>query len=171
MSLPDECYFLSFLPCQERASLKAQLSPWNVPSWISRNRSHLAAFSGQGSHFLPRSLPWLSQAPNPIGPVSSGCPIEETSPQRLRPRKMTTASRLQRQGWGEVHRSSRPGPRLLEGLSEGSGALQDVVPSLFIGNSSSPTGPRLGDLQALQMNAWIWLFSLFPAGDHHTTHP
>ena len=51
---------------------------------------------------------------------------------------------------GEVHCSSRPGPRLLEGLSEGSGVLQDVVPSLLPGTSSSPNGPRLGDLQALQ---------------------
>ena len=54
---------------------------------------------------------------------------------------------------GEVHRSSRPGPRLVEGLSEGSGALQDAVHSLFPGPSSSPTGPMLGDFQALQKNA------------------
>ena len=56
---------------------------------------------------------------------------------------MATASRLQRQGWGRVHRSSRPGPRLVEGLSEGSGALQDTVPSLF------PAGPKLDELQGL----------------------
>ena len=54
---------------------------------------------------------------------------------------------------GEIHHSSRPGPRLLEGLSEGSGALQDVVPSLFPGTSSSPTGPRLDDIQVTQKNA------------------
>jgi len=66
---------------------------------------------------------------------------------------MATASRLQRQGWGRVHRSSRPGPRLVEGLSEGSGALQVVVFSLFLGPSSSPTDPKLGDLQPLQKNA------------------
>ena len=92
--------FCNSCPVKRGQSLKAQLSPWNVPSWISRNRSHLAAPSGQGSHILPSSHPWWSQAPNPIGPVSSGCPSEETSSQRLRPRKMATASRLQRQGWG-----------------------------------------------------------------------
>ena len=42
----------------------------------------------------------VGQGPNPIGPVSSGCPSEETSSQRLRPRKMATASTLQRQGCG-----------------------------------------------------------------------
>ena len=40
--------------------------------------------------------------------------------------------------------ASRPGPRLVEGLNEGSGALQDIGPSLFPGPSSSPAGPRLG---------------------------
>ena len=34
---------------------------------------------------------------------------------------------------GEVHRSSRPGPRLVEGLREGSESLKDVDPSLFPG--------------------------------------
>ena len=33
----------------------------------------------------------------------------------------------------------------MEGISEGSGALQDTVRSLFPGPSSSPTGPRLGE--------------------------
>ena len=92
--------FYHSCPVKRGQSLKAELSPWNVPSWISRNRSHLAAPSGQGSHNLPTSHPWWSQAPNPKGPVSSGCPSEETSSQRLRPRKMATDCRLQRQGWG-----------------------------------------------------------------------
>ena len=34
-----------------------------------------------------------------------------------------------------------------------SGALQDIIPNLFPGTSTSPTGPRLGDLQAPQKNA------------------
>ena len=134
--------FYHYCPVMRGQSLKAELSPWNFPSWISRNRSHLAAPSGQGSHILPSSHPWWSQAPNPTGPDSSGFPIEETSSQRLRPRKMVTASRLQRKGWGRGSPSSRPGPRLLEGLSEGSGALQDVVPSLFPDTSSSPQLPK-----------------------------
>ena len=92
--------FYHSCPVKRGQSLKAELSPWNVPSWISRNRSHLAAPSGQFSHILPSSHPWWSQTPNPTGPVSSGCPSEETSSQKLRPRKMNIASRLQRQGLG-----------------------------------------------------------------------
>lgn len=38
--------------------------------------------------------------------------------------------------------ASRPGPRLVGGLGEGSKALQDTSPSLFSGHPSSPTGPR-----------------------------
>ena len=62
--------FYHSCPVKRGQSLKAELSPWNVPSWIIRNRSHLAAPSGQGSHILPSSHPWWSQAPNPTGPVS-----------------------------------------------------------------------------------------------------
>ena len=54
---------------------------------------------------------------------------------------------------GEVHCSSRPGPRLVEGLvslSEGSGDLHRIVSSLFPGPSSSPTGPTLGELEGFQ---------------------
>ena len=93
-------FFYHSRPVKRGQSLKAELSPWNVPSWIIRNRSHLAAHSGQGSHFPPSSHPWCSQAPNPTVPVSSDSPSVETSSQRLRPRKMVIASRLQRQGWG-----------------------------------------------------------------------
>ena len=46
--------------------------------------------------------------------------------------------------------ASRPGPRLVEGLNEDSGALQDIVCSLFPGPSNSPAGPRLGKLEGLQ---------------------
>ena len=92
--------FYHSCPVKRGQSLRAQLSPWNVPSWISRNRSHLAAPSGQGSHILPSSHSWWNQGPNPIDPVSSSCPSEETSSQRLRPSKMATAISLQRQGWG-----------------------------------------------------------------------
>ena len=169
--VPIHLYQMNVIFCPDKRgqSLKAQLSRWNVPSWLSRNRSQLAAPSGQGSHILPTSHPYWSQAPNPIGPFSSGCPSEETSSQRLRPRKMATAIGCKNRDVREVHHSSRPGPRLQEGLSEGSGALQEVVPSLFPGTSSSPNGPRLGDLQALQKNAWICLFPHFPADVHHTT--
>ena len=169
--VPIHLYQMNVIFCPDKRGqrLKAQLSHWNVPSWLSRNRFQLAAPSGQGSHSLPSSHPYWSQAPNPIGPVSSGCPNEATSSHRLRLRKMTTARGCRDRDVGEVHRSSRSGPRLQEGPSEGSGALQDVVPSLFPGTSSSPTGPRQGDVQALQKKDWICLFSHFPAVDHHTT--
>ena len=49
--------------------------------------------------------------------------------------------------------ASRTGPRLAEGLSEGFGALQNIVPRLFPGPSSSPTSPRLGKPQGLQEKA------------------
>ena len=54
---------------------------------------------------------------------------------------------------GEVHCSSRLWPRLVEGLSEGYGGLQHLVPSVFPGPSSSPTGPSLRELQGLQNEA------------------
>lgn len=58
---------------------------------------------------------------------------------RLPSRHMVTAMQLQRQGSGEVHHSSR----LVEGLGEGAGALQDVP-------GASSTDPSLGELKGLQ---------------------
>ena len=56
-----------------------------------------------------------------------------------------------RDGKGEwLTAASRPGPWPVEGLSEVSGALQDTVPTLFPGPSSSSAGPRLGKLEGLQ---------------------
>ena len=54
---------------------------------------------------------------------------------------------------GEGHRSSGPGPGLVEGLSEGcqeSSAVYSLGPQLT-------TGPRLGKLEGLQEKAWICL--------------
>ena len=51
---------------------------------------------------------------------------------------------------GEVHCSSRPGPRLVEGLvslSEGSGDLHRIVSSLFPGPSSLPSLGPVGELE------------------------
>ena len=45
--------------------------------------------------------------------------------------------------------TSRPGPRLVGDLGEGSGALQDTALSLFSRPPSSPTGPRLDELEGL----------------------
>ena len=149
-------------------SFKAQISPCNVPSWISRNRSHLAAPSEQGAHILHSSHPWWSQAPNPTGPVSTGAQVRRPVLRDWGPGKWPLLVGCRDRDGGEVHCSSRPGPRLLDGLSEGSRALQDVVPSLLPVPSSSPTGLRLGDLQALLKNAWICFFAHFPADDNHT---
>ena len=130
--------FCHSCPVMRGQSLKAQLSSWNVPSWISRNRSHLAAPSGQGSHNLPSSHPWWNQAPNP----------KVLSPQAVQVRRPVLRdwgpSRLPLLvGWrdrdvGVVNRSSRPGPRLLEGLSEGSGELQDFFPVYYLGPPAHP---------------------------------
>ena len=66
-----------------------------------------------------------------------------------------------------VTTASRPEPRLVEGLTEGSGALQDIVPSLFPGPFSSPTGPRLGELEGIRKVARICLLPHSPPDDHH----
>ena len=52
-----------------------------------------------------------------------------------------------------VTTASRPGPKLVEGLTEGSGALQDILRSLFPEPFSSPTGSRLGELEGLRKAA------------------
>ena len=78
-------------------------------------------------------------------------PQWETRSHRLRSRHVATAIQLQRQGWGEVHGSSR----LVEGLSEGPGALQDVASSLFPGASS--IDPSQGELKGLVEEARICL--------------
>ena len=56
-----------------------------------------------------------------------------------------------------------------DGLSEGYGVLQHLVPSVVPGPSSSPTGPSLRELQGLQKKARICLLSLSPPDDQHTT--
>ena len=100
-------------------------------SWLRGSRYQSAAPSGPSSHILSRSHSWQNQAPNPIGPqspqaVQIGRPILTNWDPERRPLLVGRRN----MGGGELHRSSRPGPRLVEGLSEGSGALQDIVPSL-----------------------------------------
>ena len=67
--------------------------------------------------------------------------------------------------------TTRPGPRLVEGLSKDSGALKDIVPSLFPGPSSPPTGPGLSKLDGLQEKAWIYLLPHSLPDDPHTIDP
>ena len=105
-------------------------------SWLRGSRSQSAAPSGPSSHILSRSHSWQSQAPNPIGPHSPQAVqigrlvLTNWDPER-RPLLVGHGDR----DGGELHHSSRPGPRLVEGLIEGSGALQDIVPNLFPGHS------------------------------------
>ena len=65
--------------------------------------------------------------------------------------------------------SPRAGPRLVEGLSKGSGALQGVISSLFPRPFSLPTGPRLGELEGLGEKARICLLPDSPPHDHPST--
>ena len=53
--------------------------------------------------------------------------------------------------------ASRPSPRLVGGLGEGSKALQDTAPSLFTGHPSSPTGLGPDELEGLGDKAGICL--------------
>ena len=52
-----------------------------------------------------------------------------------------------------IHHCLKAGPELVEGLSEDSGALQGIVPSLSPGPFSSPAGPRPSELEGLQEKA------------------
>ena len=153
-----------------KGSLKPQLSPSNIPVLVKRNQISVGSSFRATSHILSSYHAWQIQAPYPTGPLS---------PQTVQmgrsvltdwdPERWPLLVRCRDRDGGEIHCSSRPGLRLAEDLSEGSGALQVVVYNLFPGPSSSPTGPRLGDLQPLQKSAWIWLFSHSPSDDHHTT--
>ena len=134
-------------------------------SWLTGGRSQLAAPSGPDSHIWPSCHPWRRQASNPTDPQSlqatqMGRPSLTDCDSDRRPLLVTHRDRH----GGEAHHSSRPGPWLVEGHSEGSGA-----PSLFPEPSSSPTGPRLCKLEGLQKKAWFCLLAHFPPDDHHTT--
>ena len=137
-NVPVNLYQLNVILCPDKKgqSPKAQqLSPSKVPVWLRE---------GSSFHSLPSCHPWGSQAPNQLivsllSPSKWGDQVPQTVA-----RQKATAIRLQRQGWGKrFTAASRPGPRLVEGLSKGYEALQDI-PSLFPGPSSSPAGPRLG---------------------------
>ena len=132
-----------------------------------RRQSSATAPQGQVPHTLPTCHPWGSRVSNPSGPQ---CPqaaqVGETRSHRLWPRQTDTAIRSQTgsllpQGLGLG----------VEGLSEGSGALQDRVSRLLPGPTCSPVGPRLGKLEDLQEKAWICLLPHSPPDDHHTTEP
>ena len=131
---------------------RAKVPMLNIPaprsqSWLRRCRSLLEAPSGPGSHTLLSCHPPGESAiwPNWLS-VSSAAQIGE---------RFTTASRA--------------GPRLVEGLSKGSGTLQGVIPSLFPRPFSLPTSPRLGELEGLGEKARICLLPDSPPHNHPST--
>ena len=147
--------------------------PPRPQSWLRGGRSPLAVPSQLVSHTLPSCHPWGNQAPNPTSLQSPQVTQEAGArSHKLQPRQMATAIRSQKQGWGKgFTTASNPGPKLVKGLSEDSGALQGIVPSLSPGPFSLPAGPRLGELEELQEKAWICLLPHSPPDDHHTTDP
>ena len=106
--------------------------PPRPQSWLRRGRSPLAVPSQLVSHTLPSCHPWGNQAPNPTSPQSPQVTQKARArSHKLQPRQMATAIRSQKQGWGKgFTTASTPGPKLVEGLSEDSGALQGIVPGL-----------------------------------------
>ena len=81
------------------------------------------------------------------GPQTQLSSLKEPSTQdpgsqatQLCPMQTTTAIRLQRQGWAEVHLSLKDWAWPVGGLGEGSGA-----PSLVLGTPSSSARPKLGE--------------------------
>ena len=172
-NVPENLYQMNVILCldQKGQSPKAQLLPSKVPVLAKRRKISLGS-SFKAKFPYPTQLSSLREPGiQPNWPsVSSGHPNGETRSHKLWLIQMVTGSGSQRQGWEEVHCFSKSGPQLVEGLSEGSGALQDVVPglpSLLPGPSSSPAGPRLGKLEGLQEKACICLLPHFPPDDHH----
>ena len=140
--------------------------------WLRGGRALLAAPSGQVPTSCPAVIPegamhhpsWPSASSGhpdrgdqvcdlDCDPDSLCCWVAETG----LPQRFTT--------------TTRPGPRLVEGLRKDPGALEDTVPSLFPGPSSSPTGPRLGKQEGLQDKAWIYLSLPSLPDDPRTTDP
>ena len=106
---------------------------------------------GPGSH--PAVIPEGSRHPTQLALSLARLPkwgdqVSDCDPDR---RSLLVGSR---DSMGErVTTASRPGPKLVEGLTEGSGALQDILRSLFPEPFSSPTGSRLGELEGLRKAA------------------
>ena len=137
-------------------------------SWLRGGRAELAAPSGPGCHILPSCHLWGSQASNPNVPQSlQAAQMGRPGLTNCDPKRWPLLGGHRDRDRGEVHHLSRPGPRLVEGLSQGSGAPQDVVSSLFPGPPGSPTGPRLGEFQGLQRKAWICLLLSTWWAPHH----
>ena len=130
--------FCHSCPLKRGQCVKTQFSSWNVPSLISRNRSHLAAPSGQGSENLRPLI--LDGARHPTQKVLSPQAVQVRRPvlRDWGPSRLPLLVGCRDRDVGVVNRSSRPGPRLLESLREGSGALQDFFPVYYLGSPAHP---------------------------------
>ena len=141
----------------------AQLSPSKISGLAKRRQISVGSSFRTKFPHSAQLTPLREPGTQPSWPsISSGCPSgrpgltdcgQGTWPLLF--------SRRDRDG-GEVHRSSR----LVEGLSEGPGALQDVASSLFPGASS--IDPSLGELKGLEEEARICLLPPSLPDDHHT---
>ena len=151
---------------------RAQISPSKVP-FLAERRPELSWQLHQGQvptpcpAVLPKGARHLIQLPLGLLQLPKW---GETRVHRLWPRQTATGSGSQRRGGGEVRRSSRPGPWLVEGLSQSSGAPQDTVPSVPWPPGSA-TGSRLGELEGLQEKAWLCLLTHSPPADRLSTSP
>ena len=147
--VPINLYQMNVILCpdQKGQSCKAQLSPSKVPVLAKRRQISAGSSLGPGSH--PAVIPEGSRHPTQLALSLARLPkwgdqVSDCDPDR---RSLLVGSR---DSMGErVTTASRPGPKLVEGLTEGSGALQDIVRSLFPEPFSSPTGSRLGELEGL----------------------
>ena len=154
--VPVNLYQINVILCPDKKwqSPKAQ-SPPSKLSVLAKRRQISVDSSFRASSPYPVLLSSLIEPgiqPNWCS-IFSGHPDGETKSHKLWPRKTATARGHRDRNGGEVHCSSRSGPQLVEAFSEGSAAQQDIVPHLFPGPSSSPTGTRLGKLEDLQEEA------------------
>ena len=148
MSLYQTTFILG--PDKKGQGLKVQLSSSKVPI-LAKRRWIAVGSSCRARSPHPAKLPLLREPGAQLSwsPISSGHPNGED---RVSESATQAGSRRDRKGeWFTA--ASRTGARLVGVLSEGAGALQDVVPSLFPGHSTSPAGPRLGELEASRRRA------------------
>ena len=121
---------------------------------LRASRSPPAAPSVPGYHTLPSCHPWQRQASNKIG---SQCPQGVQMGRAVltdwEPRRKPLLVGHSIRDAGEVHCFSRLWPRLVEGLSEGYGGLQHLVPSVFPGPPAHPLAQVCVSSRASRMRA------------------
>ena len=131
-NVPVNLYQTNVIQCPVKGKVpRHKLHPPRSWSWLRGGRSQLAAPSRPGPQTLPSCH--VCHAPNPLCPQSPQVAQKEGRPGLTdcnQGRWLCYLVAETGMGRGEVHCSSRSGPRLVEGLSEGSGTLQDIVPSV-----------------------------------------